>query len=95
MGLLSLGGLPPFLGFPSKCIITEAIVLNSLNIIITHMAITPLINVYYYLRSRYSSFIIIIIIMHTQPKLNAQTINVLFTAVFPRLKQVVICLGMN
>nr|AVN67865.1 NADH dehydrogenase subunit 2 [Therea petiveriana] len=58
MVLLSLGGLPPFLGFLPKWIIIQFMVINNLNMIVTIMVIFSLITLYYYLRICYSSFLI-------------------------------------
>nr|AVN67896.1 NADH dehydrogenase subunit 2 [Epilampra maya] len=57
--LLSLGGLPPFLGFLPKWMIIQFMVLNWSMTVISLMVITSLITLYYYLRIAYSSFIIL------------------------------------
>nr|UZH35948.1 NADH dehydrogenase subunit 2 [Phlugiolopsis punctata] len=55
--LLSLGGLPPFLGFLPKWLIIQAMAeLNSL-LIITLMVITTLITLFYYIRITFSAFL--------------------------------------
>nr|QOL00829.1 NADH dehydrogenase subunit 2 [Nipponomeconema sinica] len=55
--LLSLGGLPPFLGFMPKWLIIQAMAeLNSLLIII-FMVITTLITLFYYLRVTFTAFL--------------------------------------
>nr|AVN67540.1 NADH dehydrogenase subunit 2 [Pycnoscelus surinamensis] len=57
--LLSLGGLPPFLGFLPKWVIIQFMVLNWSFMIVSVMMILSLITLYYYLRITYSSFIIL------------------------------------
>nr|YP_009542004.1 NADH dehydrogenase subunit 2 [Xiphidiopsis gurneyi]AYR06704.1 NADH dehydrogenase subunit 2 [Xiphidiopsis gurneyi] len=55
--LLSLGGLPPFLGFLPKWLTIQAMAeLNSL-LIITLMVITTLITLFYYIRITFSAFL--------------------------------------
>nr|YP_010442985.1 NADH dehydrogenase subunit 2 [Alloxiphidiopsis emarginata]UTD48935.1 NADH dehydrogenase subunit 2 [Alloxiphidiopsis emarginata] len=55
--LLSLGGLPPFLGFLPKWLIIQAMAeMNSL-LIITLMVITTLITLFYYIRITFSAFL--------------------------------------
>nr|QWQ55664.1 NADH dehydrogenase subunit 2 [Microconema clavata] len=56
--LLSLGGLPPFLGFLPKWLIIEAMAeLNSL-LIITVMVITTLVTLFYYIRITFTAFLL-------------------------------------
>nr|AQP27105.1 NADH dehydrogenase subunit 2 [Anoplotermes group sp. AD TB-2017] len=62
--LLSLGGLPPFLGFMPKWIIIQAMIMNSMIPLATVMVVTSLITLYYYLKISYSSFLI----LNTEPK---------------------------
>nr|WNL53848.1 NADH dehydrogenase subunit 2 [Microtermes sp. C MLW-2023a] len=64
--LLSLGGLPPFLGFLPKWIIIQAMVMNKLAPMATIVVVTSLITLYYYLKISYSSFMI----LNTEPKWN-------------------------
>nr|AIY62101.1 NADH dehydrogenase subunit 2 [Microcerotermes biroi] len=64
--LLSLGGLPPFLGFLPKWIIIQAMILNNMAPLATIMVVTSLITLYYYLKISYSSFVI----LNTEPKWN-------------------------
>nr|YP_009826126.1 NADH dehydrogenase subunit 2 [Shoveliteratura triangula]QIV68417.1 NADH dehydrogenase subunit 2 [Shoveliteratura triangula] len=55
--LLSLGGLPPFLGFLPKWLIIQTMAeLNSL-FIVTLMVITTLITLFYYLRITFTAFL--------------------------------------
>uniref|UniRef100_A0AAU8EKH3 NADH-ubiquinone oxidoreductase chain 2 n=1 Tax=Phlugiolopsis damingshanis TaxID=3231022 RepID=A0AAU8EKH3_9ORTH len=55
--LLSLGGLPPFLGFLPKWLIIQAMAeLNNL-LIITLMVVTTLITLFYYIRITFSAFL--------------------------------------
>nr|UZH93065.1 NADH dehydrogenase subunit 2 [Microconema sp. 1 LLL-2022a] len=56
--LLSLGGLPPFLGFLPKWLIIEAMAeLNSL-LIITVMVIMTLVTLFYYIRITFTAFLL-------------------------------------
>jgi NADH-ubiquinone oxidoreductase chain 2 len=57
--LLSLGGLPPFIGFLPKWIVIQIIITNNIEFIMTVMVVTSLITLYYYLRICYSRFIIL------------------------------------
>nr|AVN68004.1 NADH dehydrogenase subunit 2 [Melanozosteria nitida] len=66
--LLSLGGLPPFLGFLPKLIIIQNLVNNNMLLMISPMVIMSLMTLYYYLRMCYASFII----LHIEPKWNMQ-----------------------
>ena len=56
--LLSLGGLPPFLGFLPKLIVIQAVVANT-SPLATTVVVTSLITLYYYLKISYSRFIIL------------------------------------
>lgn len=53
--MLSLGGLPPLSGFIPKWIIIQELTKNNIIIIPTLMAITALLNLYFYLRLTYST----------------------------------------
>nr|AIY61919.1 NADH dehydrogenase subunit 2 [Cryptotermes secundus] len=55
--LLSLGGLPPFIGFLPKWAVIQTMIMNNLSPIMTMMVIMSLVTLYYYLRMCYSSFI--------------------------------------
>nr|URH16444.1 NADH dehydrogenase subunit 2 [Kalotermitidae sp. A SH-2022a] len=57
--LLSLGGLPPFIGFLPKWTVIQTLIANNLIFIMTVMVITSLATLYYYLRMCYSSFMIL------------------------------------
>nr|YP_010946726.1 NADH dehydrogenase subunit 2 [Panesthia strelkovi]WGO57457.1 NADH dehydrogenase subunit 2 [Panesthia strelkovi] len=56
--LLSLGGLPPFLGFLPKWIIIQHMINNWSLMIISTMVIMSLVTLYYYLRISYSFIIV-------------------------------------
>nr|AQP30179.1 NADH dehydrogenase subunit 2 [Microcerotermes crassus] len=64
--LLSLGGLPPFLGFLPKWIVIQAMIANNMAPLATVVVVTSLITLYYYLKISYSSFVI----LNTEPKWN-------------------------
>nr|UAJ48142.1 NADH dehydrogenase subunit 2 [Gromphadorhina portentosa] len=57
--LLSLGGLPPFLGFLPKWIIIQSLLLNNISVLTLLIIVISLITLYYYLRISYSSFLIV------------------------------------
>nr|URX53395.1 NADH dehydrogenase subunit 2 [Procryptotermes leewardensis] len=70
--LLSLGGLPPFIGFLPKWAVIQMMVTNNLSSIMTMMVITSLMTLYYYLRVCYSSFIT----LHDEMKWGSQMFSV-------------------
>nr|URX53215.1 NADH dehydrogenase subunit 2 [Rugitermes laticollis] len=57
--LLSLSGLPPFIGFLPKWVVIQMLIMNGLSFIMTIMVLASLMTLYYYLRVCYSSFIIL------------------------------------
>nr|AVN67486.1 NADH dehydrogenase subunit 2 [Panchlora nivea] len=57
--LLSLGGLPPFLGFLPKWMVIQSMIDNSSILIVSTMVVMSLITLYYYLRISYSAFILL------------------------------------
>nr|URX53072.1 NADH dehydrogenase subunit 2 [Kalotermitidae sp. 6 AB-2022a] len=59
MTLLSLGGLPPFLGFLPKWIVIQMLIVNNLEFVMVLMTVASLATLYYYLRISYSSFMIL------------------------------------
>nr|URH16875.1 NADH dehydrogenase subunit 2 [Pericapritermes sp. B SH-2022a] len=67
--LLSLGGLPPFLGFLPKWIVIQAMIMNNMIPLATITVLTSLITLYYYLKISYSSFLI----LNAEPKWNLKT----------------------
>nr|YP_010946661.1 NADH dehydrogenase subunit 2 [Margattea angusta]WGO57379.1 NADH dehydrogenase subunit 2 [Margattea angusta] len=68
---LSLGGLPPFMGFLPKWIIIQNLIINNMNYQVTLMVLMSLITLFYYLRMCYSSFMI----LHSEPSWNMTTKN--------------------
>lgn len=58
LNLLSLGGLPPFLGFFSKWIVIQYVSINNQLFLIIVLTLTTLITLYFYLRLCYSAFIL-------------------------------------
>nr|YP_009571923.1 NADH dehydrogenase subunit 2 [Kogia sima]QBH74658.1 NADH dehydrogenase subunit 2 [Kogia sima] len=53
--LLSMGGLPPLSGFTPKWMIIQELTKNEMLIVPTFMAITALLNLYFYMRLTYST----------------------------------------
>lgn len=58
INILSLGGLPPFLGFFPKWIVIQTLVINNQIYIIVILTVTSLITLYFYLRIAYSALIL-------------------------------------
>nr|AYN73242.1 NADH dehydrogenase subunit 2 [Pollostacris sp. OR322] len=58
MSLLSLGGLPPLLGFLPKWIVIQKMVEENLTILMTIMTILTTITLYYYMRISFSALIL-------------------------------------
>lgn len=58
LSLLSLGGLPPFLGFFPKWIVIEIMVFTKYYFILIRILFLTLITLYFYLRIRYSALLI-------------------------------------
>nr|QNE85609.1 NADH dehydrogenase subunit 2 [Empis caudatula] len=58
MNLLSLGGLPPFLGFLPKWMIIQSLTLNNQLMLMALMTCMTLITLYFYLRMAYTAFML-------------------------------------
>nr|AMW02892.1 NADH dehydrogenase subunit 2 [Fruhstorferiola sp. DLG-2016] len=58
LSLLSLGGLPPFLGFLPKWIVMQSLVENNMTIMMTIMVMLTMITLYYYMRISFSALIL-------------------------------------
>lgn len=58
LNLLSLGGLPPFIGFLPKWLLIQSLSLANQFFLITVLTVTTLIALYFYLRLCYSAFLI-------------------------------------
>nr|YP_009663916.1 NADH dehydrogenase subunit 2 [Synthesiomyia nudiseta]QCW07949.1 NADH dehydrogenase subunit 2 [Synthesiomyia nudiseta] len=56
--LLSLGGLPPFLGFMPKLLVIQALTINNQLFLLTFMVMMTLITLYFYMRLSYSAFML-------------------------------------
>lgn len=65
--LLSLGGLPPFLGFLPKWLIIQSIAQESLYFLITFIVTFTLITLFFYIRIAYSAYIL----THQEPRWNS------------------------
>nr|URX53267.1 NADH dehydrogenase subunit 2 [Calcaritermes sp.] len=59
MALLSLGGLPPFIGFLPKWLVIQMLIANNFSFMMAVMVMASLVTLYYYLRVCYSSFTIL------------------------------------
>nr|ATL76466.1 NADH dehydrogenase subunit 2 [Stylotermes sp. CN13] len=66
--LLSLGGLPPFLGFLPKWVVIQMMITNNMILMAVTMITLSLITLYYYLKICYSS----LLMLSTEPKWNTQ-----------------------
>ena len=58
LSLLSLGGLPPFLGFMPKWLVIQSLRINNLIFLVFIIVCLTLITLYFYIRICYASFII-------------------------------------
>ncbi|UKZ43523.1 NADH dehydrogenase subunit 2 (mitochondrion) [Schistocerca serialis cubense] len=58
LSLLSLGGLPPFLGFLPKWIVMQSLMENNMTTIMTIMVVLTTITLYYYMRISFSALIL-------------------------------------
>nr|QNE85725.1 NADH dehydrogenase subunit 2 [Euleia heraclei] len=58
LNLLSLGGLPPFIGFLPKWLVIQYLVYNSQYILITIMTVMTLITLFFYLRLCFAAFML-------------------------------------
>nr|YP_009536169.1 NADH dehydrogenase subunit 2 [Nemorilla maculosa]AYM35200.1 NADH dehydrogenase subunit 2 [Nemorilla maculosa] len=56
--LLSLGGLPPFLGFLPKWMVIQSMTMNNQLFLLTFMILMTLITLYFYIRLSYSAFML-------------------------------------
>nr|YP_009560221.1 NADH dehydrogenase subunit 2 [Oxysarcodexia avuncula]QAA79119.1 NADH dehydrogenase subunit 2 [Oxysarcodexia avuncula] len=56
--LLSLGGLPPFLGFLPKWLVIQSLTINNQLFLLTFMVLMTLITLYFYIRLSYSAFML-------------------------------------
>nr|YP_010025546.1 NADH dehydrogenase subunit 2 [Sarcophaga pauciseta]QOQ35845.1 NADH dehydrogenase subunit 2 [Sarcophaga pauciseta] len=56
--LLSLGGLPPFLGFLPKWLVIQSLTMNNQLLLLTFMVLMTLITLYFYIRLSYSAFML-------------------------------------
>nr|YP_010225738.1 NADH dehydrogenase subunit 2 [Paratrichocladius tamaater]UDD74589.1 NADH dehydrogenase subunit 2 [Paratrichocladius tamaater] len=56
--ILSLGGLPPFIGFLPKWMIIELMITNNMYFILLFMLFMTLITLYFYLRITYAAFLL-------------------------------------
>nr|WFS86408.1 NADH dehydrogenase subunit 2 [Arcyptera microptera microptera] len=58
LSLLSLGGLPPFLGFLPKWMIIQMLIENNMTAVMTIMVVLTTITLYYYMRVSFSALIL-------------------------------------
>nr|YP_005089100.1 ND2 gene product [Liriomyza huidobrensis]AEO51710.1 NADH dehydrogenase subunit 2 [Liriomyza huidobrensis] len=56
--LLSLGGLPPFLGFIPKWLVIQSLILSKQFLVMTILIVSALISLFFYLRMCYTAFMI-------------------------------------
>nr|UFZ13398.1 NADH dehydrogenase subunit 2 [Neohermes filicornis] len=71
MNLLSLGGLPPFLGFLPKLLIIQTLSLNNYFFLLFILVMTTLITLFFYIRITYTAFML----MYPSLKWNMTEIN--------------------
>nr|QNE85557.1 NADH dehydrogenase subunit 2 [Suillia flava] len=58
LNLLSLGGLPPFLGFIPKWLVIQTLIVNSQLMLMTVLTVMTLITLFFYLRLCYAAFML-------------------------------------
>nr|WEG23137.1 NADH dehydrogenase subunit 2 [Bithia sp. 1 HNL-2023a] len=58
LNFLSLGGLPPFMGFYPKWIVIQSLVMNNQFMLLTFLLMMTLITLYFYIRLCYSAFML-------------------------------------
>nr|QLY90006.1 NADH dehydrogenase subunit 2 [Spelobia clunipes] len=58
LNLLSLGGLPPFLGFLPKWMVIQSVIMNNQLFLMTVLTVMTLVTLYFYLRLCYSAFML-------------------------------------
>nr|UFZ13955.1 NADH dehydrogenase subunit 2 [Taeniochauliodes natalensis] len=71
VNLLSLGGLPPFLGFLPKLLVIKSLSMNKMFFMIIFLVISSLITLFFYIRVTYSAFMLM------YPSLKWNKINLL------------------
>lgn len=73
--LLSLGGLPPFLGFLPKWLIIELIIKNNIFVILAFILVITLITLYFYMRISYAALLLNHVNINWNFKINYLTKN--------------------
>nr|YP_010296677.1 NADH dehydrogenase subunit 2 [Rhagoletis cerasi]UMI33244.1 NADH dehydrogenase subunit 2 [Rhagoletis cerasi]UMI33257.1 NADH dehydrogenase subunit 2 [Rhagoletis cerasi]UMI33270.1 NADH dehydrogenase subunit 2 [Rhagoletis cerasi] len=58
INLLSLGGLPPFIGFLPKWLVIQSLIMNNQHILMMIMIMMTLITLFFYLRMCFSAFML-------------------------------------
>nr|AVN68225.1 NADH dehydrogenase subunit 2 [Phyllodromica sp. Phil] len=89
--LLSLGGLPPFLGFLPKWIIIQSLTQNEMYLLGFLMTIFSLITLYYYLRISYSSLLLLSLESNWNFNMNYDFINMMIMVSMMSLLGLMIC----
>nr|URX52890.1 NADH dehydrogenase subunit 2 [Glyptotermes sp. 3 AB-2022a] len=79
--LLSLGGLPPFIGFLPKWTVIQMMIVNNLSFMLTVMAVMSLATLYFYLRLSYSSFMILTEETKWNTWSNTKNMGIIYSAV--------------
>nr|QWQ55638.1 NADH dehydrogenase subunit 2 [Diestrammena sp.] len=83
--LLSLGGLPPFLGFLPKWMVIQYMAENNLIMLIVLMVVLTLITLFYYLRICYSAFLLSNSEMKWNKKINYDNLTIIICMMFAML----------
>nr|YP_010592932.1 NADH dehydrogenase subunit 2 [Anomala corpulenta]QWQ49936.1 NADH dehydrogenase subunit 2 [Mimela splendens]WAB65615.1 NADH dehydrogenase subunit 2 [Anomala corpulenta] len=89
LNFLSLGGLPPFLGFFPKWLTIQTLIQSNLYAIAFIMILMTLMTLYFYLRITFSTFLLskTMLSYYTQPKINN---NLLMTFNFITLNSLIL-----
>nr|YP_010028951.1 NADH dehydrogenase subunit 2 [Tanyptera hebeiensis]QOU09746.1 NADH dehydrogenase subunit 2 [Tanyptera hebeiensis] len=80
--LLSLGGLPPFLGFAPKWLVIQFMTLNNNILLMIFMVCLTLITLYYYIRICYASFLINYWEINWFNKIQLNSMKLFFLSIF-------------
>lgn len=83
--ILSLGGMPPLLGFFPKIIVISGVLLTSRILLPLALVASSIVNLYFYLRMTYSSLVVISTNQHLaiKPSINTPLILTLLGPLIP------------
>lgn len=82
LNFLSLGGLPPFLGFLPKWLVIQSLVIENYLFLITAIVVITIITLYFYIRLCYSTFILNHSKINWNTKFNYKTSTIILNLSF-------------